>query len=120
MLTKGAPETVLPACTSYDIDGVLSPLDDAARTRCVDTFRALSAEGFRILAVSQRPVESRDGCKTSDERGLVLAGFLTFFDPPRPDVAESIAALRADGMKIKILTGDNELVTRPQLHAGWY
>jgi Mg2+-importing ATPase len=112
MITKGAPETVLPACTSYEIDGALSPFDDAARARCLDTFRTLSAEGFRVLAVAFRAAVATGSITTSDERDLVLAGFITFFDPPRADVAESIAVLRADGVNIKILTGDNELVTR--------
>ena len=113
MITKGAPETVLSVCTSYAAaDGSPRPLDDAARARCVETFRGLSAEGFRMLAVSYRPLEATGSFKTDDERELVLAGFLTFFDPPRADATKSIAALRADGVKIKILTGDNELVTR--------
>ena len=112
LITKGAPETVLPVCASYDLDGTLSPLDDTARARCVETYRALSAEGFRVLAVSYRPVEAAGSFTMKDERELVLAGFLAFFDPPRADVAESIAALRSDGVKIKIVTGDNELVTR--------
>jgi P-type Mg2+ transporter len=112
MITKGAPETVLPVCASYELDRSRRPFDDAARARCLDTFRALSAEGFRMLAVAFRPVEAPGSFTASDERGLVLAGFLTFLDPPRPDSAKSIAALRADGVKIKILTGDNELVTR--------
>lgn len=102
----------ITACTSYEIDGALSPFDDAARARCLDTFRTLSAEGFRVLAVAFRSAVATGSFTTSDERELVLAGFITFFDPPRADVAESIAALRADGVNIKIPTGDNELVTR--------
>jgi Mg2+-importing ATPase len=112
MITKGAPETVLAICTSYEVDGSIRPLDEAARDRSLTTFQTLSAEGFRMLAVACRSVESTGNFTTNDERDLVLAGFLTFFDPPRADAAESIAALRADGVTIKILTGDNELVTR--------
>lgn len=112
MITKGAPETVLPVCTSYDVDGSPRPFDAPARARCVDTFRTLSAQGFRVLAVCSRPVELRASFTTNDECDLVVAGFLTFFDPPREDTSGSIVALRRDGVKIKILTGDNELVTR--------
>jgi Mg2+-importing ATPase len=112
MITKGAPETVMPACISFDADGSSRPLDDAARIRCLDTFHSLSAAGFRVLAVSYRPVEPAGGFTKLDERDLVLAGFVTFFDPPHPDVAESLAALKADGVTVKILTGDNDLVTR--------
>lgn len=112
MITKGAPETVLPVCSSYDVDGSPRPFDDPARARCVESFRALSAQGFRVLAVCYRPVELRASFTTNDECDLVVAGFLTFFDPPREDTSESIVALKRDGVKIKILTGDNELVTR--------
>jgi Mg2+-importing ATPase len=112
MITKGAPEAVLTVCTAYEADGTTHPLDEPARARCTEAFRGLSAQGFRVLAVAYRPLEARAGFTVNDERDLVLAGFLTFFDPPREDASESILALKRDGVTIKILTGDNELVTR--------
>jgi Mg2+-importing ATPase len=75
-------------------------------------FHELSNRGYRVLAVAYRAVESRDSYSAEDESKLVLAGYLAFADPPRADTASTVAALRQDGVQIKIVTGDNELVTR--------
>ena len=69
-------------------------------------------ERVRVLAVAYRQLERAEGLKCEDERDLVLVGFLTFLDPPLERVSDTVAALRADGVGIKILTGDNELVTK--------
>jgi P-type Mg2+ transporter len=112
LVTKGAPEGVLDTCTAIEIGGKCLPLGDAERLRCTETFSSLSASGFRVLAVAYRQLDRYEGLKREDERDLVLAGFLTFLDPPLDGVAETIVALRQDGVEIKILTGDNELVTK--------
>ena len=112
IITKGAPEGVLAVCTSIEIGGECRPLGDSERERCTETFRGLSANGLRVLAVAYRQVERAEGWKREDECDLALAGFLTFLDPPTKGVEDTIAALRADGVGIKILTGDNELVTK--------
>jgi Mg2+-importing ATPase len=112
LVTKGAPESVLSGCTSFEADGRVQPLDDAAREHCMAAFRALSERGFRVIAVASKRVDRPLGFKAVDERDLTLAGFLTFADHLLEGVAESIARLRADGVEVKILTGDNELVTR--------
>ena len=112
LITKGAPESVLDVCTSYSDSGRERTLDEAARGRCVETYRKLSADGLRVLAVAHRELDRGEGITASDEHEMVLDGFLTFRDPPRPDVREALDALRRDGVQVKILTGDNELVTR--------
>ena len=112
IITKGAPEGVLAVCTSIEIGGECRSLGDEERKRCTETFRRLSANGLRVLAVAYRQVDRAEGWKRDDECDLVLAGFLTFLDPPIEGVGNTIAALRADGVGIKILTGDNELVTK--------
>ncbi|HUJ59414.1 MAG TPA: magnesium-translocating P-type ATPase, partial [Kofleriaceae bacterium] len=112
MVTKGAPEHVLAACTTYELAGAPQPLDAAARARCEAVFRDASQRGFRVLAVASRTVAQPTGYRACDERELVLAGFLTFADHVLAGAAESLAGLRADGVAVKILTGDNELVTR--------
>ncbi len=112
LITKGAPEGVLAISTAREADGLQHPLDEAERERCTETYRALSADGFRVLAVAYRPVERREGLTAADENDLIFAGFVTFFDPPQEDVAATLAALRRDGIEVKIVTGDNELVTR--------
>jgi Mg2+-importing ATPase len=112
MVTKGAPEAVLGACSTYEIDGSVSPLDASAMTRCLDLFQTMSERGLRVLAIAYRTVNQRSGFTIADERELVLVGFLTFADPLIEGVKASIDRLRRDGVEVKILTGDNELVTR--------
>ena len=112
LVTKGAPEGVLAACASVESDGAVRLLDAESRARCAETFRAESARGFRVLAVAYRSVPRASGFRAVDERELVLAGFLTFADHVLDGVGASIERLRDDGVAVKILTGDNELVTR--------
>jgi Mg2+-importing ATPase len=112
LITKGAPESVLPVCVDYELAGRVHALDDAARTRCAETFRTLSERGFRVLAVAYRRLPAVQDLGASDERELTLAGFLTFADHLLDGAGVTIAKLRDDGVALKILTGDNELVTR--------
>lgn len=112
LVTKGAPESVLEVCDQYELDGTIHPLNGEARTRFVRLYEHLSAQGFRVLAVASRPIEMQQVYRVSDEQHLILAGFLTFADPPLPDAKDAIEALAHDGVQVKILTGDNELVTR--------
>jgi len=112
IITKGAPEGVLAVCNSIEIFGECRTLGDEERKQCTETFRRLSANGLRVLAVAYRQVERAEGWKREDECDLALAGFLTFLDPPLEGVSDTVAALRVDGVGIKILTGDNELVTK--------
>jgi len=112
LITKGAPESVLPACTAVEVAGKVAPLDSAARVTADALFRRLSADGYRALAVAYRPVGEEAAYTVSDERDLVFVGFAAFLDPPLEGVAETLRALRADGLEVKIITGDNELVTR--------
>ncbi len=112
LITKGAPEGLLALCSTYEVNGQLYPLDPEARTKCKATYQEFSAQGYRVLAVAYRPVPPREVYSVTDEMDLVLAGFVTFFDPPVEDVPDTLQALHRDGVKVKILTGDNELVAR--------
>lgn len=112
LITKGAPESVLDICGSFEIEGQIRMIDDATRDRCRSAFQALSAEGYRLLAVAWREAAADRAWKADDERNLVLAGFLSFLDPPLPDVANTLRAMHEDGVAVKILTGDNDLVAR--------
>jgi len=112
LITKGAPEGVLRICTEYEIQGSQRPLKDTHRKHCEETYQELSAKGFRVLAVAYRPIERFTGLTANDESDLILVGFLSFADPPLAGAAESIAGMRRDGVQVKILTGDNELVTK--------
>jgi Mg2+-importing ATPase len=116
LITKGAPESVLPVCSRYELQGELNrqqaPLDAESRARSEATYRDLCARGFRMLAVAYAVVPQQEVYRASDEKDLVLAGFLTFSDPPLETAKLALEALRRDGVEVKILTGDNELVTQ--------
>ncbi len=112
LITKGAPEGIVELSNSIEIDGKVAALDRASRDRCMKVFHDLCAQGFRVLAVAYRNVAQHTGFKVTDESSMTLAGFLAFADPPSLDAARSVAAMRRDGVTVKILTGDNELVAR--------
>ncbi|MEO7021132.1 MAG: magnesium-translocating P-type ATPase [Ktedonobacteraceae bacterium] len=115
LITKGAPENVLALCTAYERDGERKPLDGVSgevRTTYVNRYRELSLQGYRVLALAYRTLPQQETYNKADEQSLVLLGFLTFADPPKADVAQVLQALKNDGVQVKILTGDNELVTR--------
>jgi Mg2+-importing ATPase len=112
LITKGAPEGILALSESYEGGGRILSLDAEARHRCRETFEGLSGQGFRVLAVAYRNVTTGNGFSVADEHSLILAGYLAFADPPNPDAAASLAAMKRDGVDVKLLTGDNELVAR--------
>ena len=112
LITKGAPEGVLAVCSEYEIDSQRKPLTAGDRERCQATYKDLSARGYRVLAVGYRAMMEQDAYRAADEKDLVLAGYLTFTDPPLDDAPRMLKALKNDGVEIKILTGDNELVAR--------
>ena len=111
LITKGAPEFLLKQCTHYDNEGQSKELDDTNRKSFESTFLALSDQGYRVLCVAYRKMATQSSYHVQDEKDLVLAGFLAFFDPPLPETPKLIKELAQQGVKIKILTGDNDLVT---------
>jgi Mg2+-importing ATPase len=112
LISKGAPEPILERCRTLEIDGESRPLDPAARARCQASYEDLGASGYRVLGVAYRRIASQVAYSMADEQDMTLVGFITFSDPPMPGAADAIAALRGDGVTVKILTGDNELVAR--------
>ncbi len=112
MITKGAPEGIVALCDSYESAGQIRILEAAEREHMRKVYEELCEKGFRVLAVASRQVDRREGYSAADERSLVLAGFLAFEDPASPDAAHALARMNRDGIDVKILTGDNELVAR--------
>jgi P-type Mg2+ transporter len=112
LITKGAPESVLPVCSHYEVNGQKLEFDEPARGRAEIVYRELCGKGFRMLAVAYAVVSRKEIYRASDETELVLAGYLTFSDPPLESAKSALDALRRDGIEVKILTGDNELVTQ--------
>src|SRR6478672_11302154 len=111
LITKGSPEGIFPLLSAYEREGKVLPLTPEVVARCHATYDDLSRNGFRALAVAYAKVPASKAYTIADERSLTLAGFLAFGDPPRTDAAESIAALRRDGVEVKIITGDSDLVS---------
>jgi P-type Mg2+ transporter len=112
LITKGAPESVLPVCVAAEIAGAIRSLDAAARRRAEGAYQELSAKGLRVLAVAWRDVPEKPAYGSADEAELTLAGFAAFDDPVLADAPALLETLRRDGVEVKILTGDNELVAR--------
>ena len=113
LVAKGAPEDILRLCTGYEADGRQRPLDVATRARIQALFESLSRDGFRVLGIAWRsePPEHAHAV-LGDEAELVFCGFAAFLDPPKASAAPALAALAQDGIALKIVSGDNELVTR--------
>ena len=114
LIVKGAPEDILAHAGRYEQQGAAPrPLDSAARKTAEATFNGLGAEGYRVLGVAWREVEAdRDHANIADETDLIFAGFLAFLDPPKAGAREALTALADLGVALKVVTGDNELVTR--------
>jgi len=112
LLAKGAPEEILRRCATFEAEGERFPAPLGFREDLREQCDALSAEGFRVLAVAYADVLPKPAYGKEDECDLVLIGYVAFLDPPKETAAAAIAALREHGVGIKILTGDNELVTR--------
>ncbi|MGA2918172.1 magnesium-translocating P-type ATPase [Methanoregula sp.] len=113
IVSKGAPEEILRVCTSVEKDGAVQLLTDAGRDRITALYHSLSADGFRALAVCYRPLDPGTATfSVADEKEMVLVGLITFIDPPKESARESIRLLAQAGIELKILSGDNELVTK--------
>ena len=111
IVAKGAPESILALSTSYEAGGIVRELTPAARTACEKTFEELSQRGYRVLGVGVAEADETATFSRSDEKNLVFLGFVAFADPPRDDAREVLAALRRAGVRVKVVTGDNEKVT---------
>ena len=112
LICKGAPEEVFKRCTRFVLDGEVSPVDDVLIEDLREEHESLSRDGFRVLALAYRDFEARQSYAKDDESDLVLAGYVAFLDPPKDTALAAVRALGARGVAVKILTGDNDLVSR--------
>jgi len=112
LLTKGAPEDVFHRCSQFELDGQLSPMEPDRMVGLKAEYDSLSNDGFRVLAVATKDLSGKQLCAKDDERDLVLRGYVAFLDPPKNTAANALAALNKHGVAVKILTGDNPLVSR--------
>jgi P-type Mg2+ transporter len=112
LITKGAPESVFAKCTQFESKGEIFPMDPIFVGDLIEQVNDLSEDGFRVLAVATRKLDKRPAYSKADESELVLTGYLAFLDPPKETAKKAIEVLRQHGVTVKVLTGDNDLVTR--------
>ena len=111
LFTKGAPEEVFLRCSHFELDGKLSAMEPALMVGLKQEYDSLSDDGFRVLAVATKDL-GKQICAKEDEHELVLRGYVAFLDPPKGTAASALAALHKHGVAVKILTGDNHLISR--------
>jgi Mg2+-importing ATPase len=112
LLTKGAPEAVFSKCTHFESKGEVFEMEPILVGDLLEQVNSLNEDGLRVLAIATKKVEKRPAYSKADECDLVLTGYIAFLDPPKETAIEAIEALRQHGVKVKVLTGDNDLVTR--------
>ncbi len=113
LICKGAVEEIFAVCTHFRIGGETGLLDASHFQTARAEMEALNADGFRVVAVAFKTIASPKADYTlADEAALTLLGYIAFLDPPKESAREAIAALAAKGVCVKILTGDNEIITR--------
>jgi Mg2+-importing ATPase len=113
LICKGAVEEVFAVCSKAEIDGHQIELAAPHLAELREATTELNQDGFRVIAVAYREFASgRSAYSVADEQGLTLAGYIAFLDPPKDSAAPAIAALNRFGVTVKILTGDNDVVTR--------
>jgi len=112
LLTKGAPEQIFAQCSQFELEGKLSPMVPDLIVGLKQEYENLSNDGFRVLAVATKDLAGKQACAKVDEHDLVLRGYVAFLDPPKTTAARALEALRQHGISVKILTGDNHLISR--------
>jgi Mg2+-importing ATPase len=112
LICKGAPESVFDRCSRFELDDEIFPMDPLLLQDLKEEYDRLSADGFRVLAIAYRDCEPKPAYGKDDEQNLILKGYIAFLDPPKESAAPSITALQSHGIAVKVLTGDNELVSR--------
>jgi Mg2+-importing ATPase len=117
LICKGAVEEIFAVCSKYALDAETGLLDESHFEAAKQQTFALNSDGFRVVAVAYKEM---DPLKTTysieDEADLTLLGYIAFLDPPKESAREAIAALARKGVQVKVLTGDNEIITRKICH----
>jgi len=113
MIVKGAPEEIAKICSYYEVKGIIADITGEILEKIEEGYLELSKEGFRVLGVAYKRLrEDKPVYAVDDEHDMVFLGFVAFLDPPKETAKESLQLLKRAGIELKILTGDNELVTR--------
>jgi Mg2+-importing ATPase len=112
LICKGAVEEVFEVCTRYAVDDETGWLDASHLATAKQQTIALNSDGFRVVAVAYKELDTpKPAYSLADECDLTLLGYVAFLDPPKESARAAIAALADKGVRVKILTGDNEVIT---------
>ncbi|MGH8396689.1 MAG: magnesium-translocating P-type ATPase [Gammaproteobacteria bacterium] len=113
LICKGAVEETFSICSHVEVDGHRKSLVPEDLAKLQDMTLALNQDGFRVIAVAYKEIiEPKRTYSVADECDMVLLGYIAFLDPPKESASQAIAKLREHGVKVKVLTGDNDAVTR--------
>ena len=113
MITKGAVEEILSICSMVDENGKISPITKEIKDNIKKVSKSLNKDGLRVVAVCQKnDINNVENFNISDEKNMVLIGFIGFLDPPKESAKEAIHRLNDSGIRVIVLTGDNSEVTR--------
>lgn len=113
IITEGAVEEMLSICSHTEFNGEVQSLTDKLKVKAQKISEEMNRKGMRVLAVAQKSyIEKAGNFSVSDEKEMVLIGFLAFLDPPKPSAAEAIKQLHEYGVEVKILSGDNDIVVK--------
>jgi len=113
IISKGAPEEIFKRCANYELEGEILPFEHLIIADLKEEYDNLSKDGFRVIAIAYKQIDySTNKFSKEDESGLVLKGYVAFLDPPKDSTREALIAIKKLGIETKVLTGDNELVTR--------
>ena len=116
LITKGEAESVFAICQTVNIDGIPQAFDESQRARATETFKKLSADGYRVLGVAVQKVEKQDAYTQATEHDMRLLGFAAFLDPPKEGIHSVLEALKQNGISVLVMTGDNQYVTQKIAH----
>jgi len=112
MITKGEVESVFAGCKTVNVGGVVQPFDESRLAEAEETYKKLSADGYRTLGVAVRNVDKQTAYAVADEHEMTLVGFAAFLDPPKAGVSSVLESLKQNGISVVIMTGDNQYVTQ--------
>jgi len=112
-IAKGAPEEILKVCSYYELRRGVADLTEETRKKIEQKYHDYSADGLRVLGIAYKRIkEDKAVYSINDENDMVFLGFVAFLDPPKETAKQSLQMLTKAGIELKVLTGDNELVTR--------
>jgi len=111
-ITKGALQSVLEVCSHMESDGKVTPLTAEHQNMLLKRYQELSGDGYRTLGLACKPLPDERRVSRQDEGDMTFLGFITLFDPLKPDSAATIGQLQRAGVRLKIITGDNALIAR--------